>query len=279
MKRKAKSKIIHPETSSQPTIFETLMNLNCELRTELNFQPLPHWKQTRPAPTWTKNIYQKLAKTVFKPILKLRPKRKGVNWRNYGRCIGLMERYKTFLLKDAPQILKAEGLTKLSKKRAEKLQAAWGEEQERQYYLKILGRPTKDKTRLEELRTIVIEKSFTNLEMHKQRAFFNLTGQSARTTKMFLKGMSEGYICFLNEAGLFSADDRRADIHFELLAWQHDIEKMRLATPQKQNKHLVDELKKLREFNNKTQDWFADVFKDIKLSIGRRGRPPAYCQA
>src|ERR1035441_7111511 len=121
-------------------------------------------------------------------------------------------------------------------------------------------------------------------------AFYHLAHQSAKTGKLFLKGMEEGYTAFLNEDGEFTGDDRRgglhielrggqADIHMELLAWQHDIEKMRRMIPAKNNQHLVSELKTNSEFKNKSQDWFKEVFKDIKLSIGPRGRPRKFSRA
>lgn len=259
---------------SQPTVFELLMNLQCDLRVEMNLEPLPHWKQTSQTPDWAKIIYRKLCSTILKSVLKLRPKSKTkVNWRNYGRIIGLNERYKTFLAKDAPQILQREGFNKISKKKWDKIQPLLGEEDARQYCLKFLDRPANDNTSLSELAEIVLRRQLENLEKQKQIAFWHLANQSAKTVAIFLKGMGEGYTVFLNEEGEFSGDDRRAGIHLELIAWQYDIEKMRRLVPHKTSNHLIGELKTLPEFKNKTQDWFQDVFKDIKLSIGRRGRP------
>lgn len=280
MKRKAKNKSTKPGTTnhSQPTVFEIMMNLQCDLRAEAGLTPLPHWTKTRETPAWTKNICRKLSNTILKSVLKLRPKRK-VNWRHYGRCIGIAERYKTFLVKDVPQILKKEGLNKISKKQWQRIQPLLGEKEARQYYLKVLERPKNNQTPLPELVELAHGKQIAYLEKIKEIAFFHLASQSAKTTHVFLKSMSEGYTAFLNEDGQFSGDDRRADIHLELIAWQYDIEKMRRSLPQKNNKHLVTELKKLPEFKNKTPDWFNDVFKSIKLSIGRRGRPVEFSRA
>lgn len=251
------------------------MNLQCELRAEMNLAPLPHWKQTHPTPDWAKNICGKLRRTILKSVLKLRPKTQSeINWRNYGRCIGIIERYKVFLNRDVPRILEKEGLNDLSSEQWERIQPMLGEESAREYYLKILSRPADDPTPLEDLTELAIQKQLANLEALKQLAFFHIAHQSAKAGKLFLKGMSEGYTVFLNEDGEFTGDDRRADIHLELIAWQYDIEKMRRSVPQKQNKHLVRELRKLPEFKNKSDDWFKEVFKGIKLSIGQRGRPP-----
>jgi len=254
-----------------------MMNFQCEMRAESGLEPLPHWTPKRETPQWTKNICLKLRNTILKPILKLRPKGK-VNWRYYGRCIGIMERYKAFLTNDVPKMLKEDGLDNISNMRWAKIQPLLGEEEARQYYLKVLERPANDKTPLLELFAIVLERQMTNLEKQKQTAFFHLASQSVKTGALFLKGMSEGYAAFLNEEGEFSGDDRRADIHLELIAWQHDIEKMRKSVLPVTRKKLFGEIKKLPEFKTKTQDWFDDVCKDIKLSLGRPGRPWQFSQ-
>jgi hypothetical protein len=263
-----------------PTAFELLMNLQCDLRAEMNLDPLPHWRQTRPTPDWAKNICGKLRRTILKSVLKLKPKsRTEINWRNYGRCIGIMERYMVFLNHDVPRILEKEGFNDISPEKWKKIQPLLGEETAREYYLKVLKRPADDPAPLTELAELAIQKQSEHLEALKQVAFYHLAHQSAKPGKVFLKGMSEGYTAFLNEDGEFAGDDRRADIHFELLAWQHDIEKMRRIIPQKNNQHLVSELKKLSEFKNKSPDWFKEVFKDIKFSIGPRGRPRKFSRA
>lgn len=262
------------------TAFELVMNLQCELRAEMNLAPLPHWRQTRPTPGWAKNICERLRRTILKSVLKLRPNPKaGISWRNYGRCIGIMKRYRVFLHQDVPQIFEREGLNDISPEEWEKIQPLLGEETAREYYLKLLNRPADDPAPLEELTQLAIEKQLANLEALEQLAFFHVSHQSAKTGNIFLKGISEGFTAFLNEDGEFTGDDRRADVHLELLACQHDIEKMRRSLPQKNNKHLVRELRKLPEFKNKSQDWFNEVFKSIKLSIGPRGRPSKFSEA
>jgi hypothetical protein len=276
MRRKIKKQNPGIANQSQPTAFEIMMNVQCGLRAEAGLAPLPHWTQTKETPPWAEKIYRKLRNTILKPILKLKPIRRKVNWRNYGRCVGMMERFKTFLTKEAPDILKKEGLVKISKKRWEQIQPRLGEEQMREYYLKTLGRPADDKATLVEMYLQVLEKQMVSFEKQKQIAFYHLANQSVKTTAIFLKGMGEGYTIFMNEEGQLRGDDRRANIHLELLAWQHDIEKMRRSVIPKNSNHLIAELKKLNEFKNKSHDWFKDVFKDIKLPIGQPGRPPKF---
>lgn len=246
----------------------------------MHLDPLPHWRQTRTTPEWAKNICGNLCRTIFKPLLKLRPKSPTeINWRNYGRCVGIMERYKTFLNVDMPRILERDGFNNISPEKWKKIQPLLGEEGAREYYLKVLKRPADDPAPLEDLAELASQKQLENLEALKKVAFCHLAHQSAKTGKLFLKGMGEGYTAFLNEDVEFAGDDRRVDINLELLGWQHDIEKMRRIIPTKNNQDLVSELRKLPEFENESQDWFKDVFKDIKLSIGPRGRPRKFSKA
>ena len=259
-----------------PTAFELMMNYRCDMHMDLGIEPPPHWQKTRETPNWTKKIYQNFFKTILKPLLKLRPKRK-VNWRYFGRIIGILERFKTFWMHDVEAILKAEGLDKISEAKWARIQPLLGEKLAREYYLKVLKLPAASIIGDCCLVEMMLLKQFLAMEKMKQNAFFLIISQDAKTTALFLQGMREGYTAVLNANGEFSADDRRASIHFELLAWQYDIEKMRRSVPQKYNKHLIVELKKLPEFKNKADSWFNEVFKDITLAIGKKGCPPAYC--
>ena len=128
------------------------MNLQCELRAEMNLDPLPHWRPTRPTPDWAKIICGKLRRTILKSVLRLKPKSATeINWRNYGRCIGIMERHKTFLFVDVPRILEKEGINDISPEKWEKIQPLLGDESAREYYLKALSRPADDPAPLAEL--------------------------------------------------------------------------------------------------------------------------------
>ena len=261
-----------------PTVFEALMNLQCDMRGELRLEPLLHWRRTFETPQWSKNICRNFGKTIFKSLRKLRP-RGAVNWQNFGRLVGIGQRYVSFVTKDVPRLLKEDGFDRLSARRWERISERLGLDQARKYCLKVLGRPLDDTITDEELFVLAFEKQFTQLEKMRLNAFALAAEQSIKKQALFFRGLSEGFSMFLNEDGEFSGDDRRTEIHAELLAWQYDIEKMRRSVLPKTNQHLIAELKKVPEFKNRTPDWFKDVFKDIKLSIGGRGRPPQYSQA
>ena len=141
----------------QPSIFETMMNLQVDLLSTFAVRPSYYWKKTSETPAWSKNIFHSFRGTIFKSILKLRPKGK-VNWRNYGRCVGIVDRCITFFRKDAPAILKDEGFNNLSQEKQERLSSMLGEEEARQFYLKLLDRASNDRTSLADL----IQEAFDN---------------------------------------------------------------------------------------------------------------------
>jgi hypothetical protein len=277
-KKKIENDKVRGAKKLQPTCFEMMANLQCEMHRQLRLSPPQYPEKTNESPAWAKNICQNFGKTIFKSIRKLRPNG-AVNWRNYGRIIGICDRYLTFFKIDAPRMLKEDGLDKIGKERWKRMEARLGVNLAREHYLKILGPPADHEIPNQILFELVFENQIAHLEKIKQNAFAQVSEQSAKNNALFKRGVGEGYILFLNENAEFSGDDRRAGIHLELLAMQNDIEKMRKSVLPKTNQHLIGELKKLPEFKNRTQDWFKDVFKDIKLSIGRPGRPPKYLQA
>lgn len=261
------------------TIFERAMNLQaemfevCKVRVPLGLKPPVD------SPTWKKNIFLKLRNTIFQSFLKLRPSRKKVNWRNYGRTIGCLERYKAFLSEDLPRIMKELGLDKITDEQWKQIWPELGVEKARENCLKYLNRPADDPIPDEELFELALERQLEHHEKLKQIAYGHLAAQDAKTTALFLKGVHEGYSTFLNVDGHFSGDDRRFSIYCELLVMEEEIKKMRRMIPPKNNQHLIGELRKSSEFRSKTDDWFKEVFKDIKLSIGQRGRPAKFAGA
>jgi hypothetical protein len=253
-----------------------MMNYRCDMHAELGIAAPPHWEKTSDTPGWVKNIYKHFRRTLLKPLLKLKPNRK-INWRYLGRIVGIMERFKKFFTHDVPAILKAEGIDKISDKEWAEIEPLLGFERAREYYLQVLNLPANSIISNVRLAEMTLYKQLVNLEAMKQRLLLHLSYQDAKTSDLFWEGVSEGHTAVLNTDGEFTADDRRADIHMELLAMQYEVEKMRRILPPKNSKHLVAELRKNPEFKSRTDDWFKDVFKKLKLSIGPRGRPPAYC--
>jgi len=257
----------------EPTLFARMMDINCELRDAMGLEPLPGWQPAQTPSEWVKNICVRYRQTILKAVLKLKPKGKSVNWRNYGRCMGLMERCKTFYQHDVPKILKREGLHRLTKSQQARFDEISGEEEMRRYFLKVLKRPLGDKISLEEILTLLATQQLETLEKHRQVAQFHVAGQDAKTCKLFYTGMNEGYSIFLNEDGEFSGDDRRTGVYGDLLAFQYEVEKMRRSIPMKTRIDLRLELAKSPVFQDRGQDWFNDVCDEIKLSLKPAGAP------
>jgi hypothetical protein len=255
---------------SQPTVFERAMEINAGLREAMGMEPLPHWKRGKTAPEWVRNINLRLRNTILKSICKLRPKGE-INWRNYGRCIGCIERYKTFQEHDVPRLLD-NLLKECTEERWNKIQAQLGEEQARQYYLKILGRPADDQATLDEVWELVRQREAAYLNKIRETAVFFVAQQTAKDANLFWVGVGEGYSIFINEEGAFSGDDRRADVYMELLSIQNEIEKMRRKLPAISRSGLRKELIKSPDFEDRGQRWFNDVCDEIELSMKGRGR-------
>jgi len=252
--------------------------LQCELRDAIGAEPLPGWRANKSTPEWAKQICVRYRQTILKAILKLKPKG-SVNWQNYGRCMGLFERCKTFYRHDVPRILKQDGLDKLTKRQQERFEAAAGEEEMRRYYSRVLKRPLDGKITVKDLLLPNMEQQLEAIENHRQVALFQISNQDAKISKLFYMGMSEGYSIFLNEDGDFSADDRRFDVYSGLLAFQYEVEKMRRTIPSKSRKDLRVELKKYPAFQDRGQEWFNDVCDEIKLSMKPPGAPHKFFKA
>ncbi len=270
--REGKSEGASVGRAEGPTLFARMMDVNCQLREAAGLQPLARWTPSKNKPEWVNNVCIRYRQTVLKSVLKLKPGRR-VNWRNYGRCIGLIERGRTFFRHDVPKMLKKDGLDRLSKGRQAKLDAISGEKEMREYYSKVLKRPLPDRITLAELLTLVSQARLEELDKHRQVALFHIARKDAKTCKMFYKGWNEGYSIFINEDGEFSGDDRREGVYGDLLAMQYEVEKWRRMLPAKTRNDLRNELKKSPDFQDRGQKWFNDICDDIKLSMKAPGAP------
>lgn len=248
------------------------MDLQGNLGEALGLSPLAHWKPKQSTPEWAKNICIRYRQTIFKSVMKLKPGQQ-VNWRNYGRCIGLIERCKTFYTDEVPKLLKREGLDRLTKEQQAKLDAIFGEEEMREYLLKVAGRSQDDPITTEELAVFLCQKQNEQMERHRQVAFFHVANQDVKKANLFWKGVSEGFLIFLDEDGQFRGDDRRANVCGALLGYQYEVEKMRRMLPAKTRVDLRDGLKNFSDFQDGGQAWFNDICRDIKLSMKGRGAP------
>ena len=257
------------------TIFEQAIDIQVELAKSVDLPgDLLPVKPKRELPKWVLKIHERFRKTILKPVLKLRPNGT-MNWRNYGRMIGIIERKKAFLLHDIPRILKEEGFDSISDERWERIRAMLGEEKLRQCLIKVLRRPVADEEPLEKLADEVLERQLKHDEELKSIAFYHVAQQDAKTTALFYKGLAEGYTCFLDKNGFFSGDRGRTSIYFDLLSCQLEIEKYRRTMPVKSRRDLqrwVINEARIRITND--DDWFDHLCDEICLSMKGVGRKP-----
>jgi hypothetical protein len=255
------------------TFFEQVTDIQVALAKEAGMVIDPRLeKNKREVPKWCGGIVDRLKKTILKPILKLRPN--GVmNWRNYGRMMGIVERYKTFILHDVERDFIEAGLDKLTEEKWEKIWAAFGKDKLRKRLIEILERPVADDEPLEKLVDEVLERQFYAIEKMREDACRHIAQQDAKVSALFFKGMAEGYTCFLDEAGKFVGDRGRTRLYFDFLAYRLEIERFRQSPPEKSRRDLQQWVIAQTGIKITNDDeWFDHFCDEISLSMKGVGR-------
>jgi hypothetical protein len=228
-----------------------------------------------PLPKWCVKIVERLAKTILKPILKLKPNGT-MNWRNYGKMMGLFERYKTFIAHDMERMWQTEGLDKMTDQEWEELRPLFGMDKLCAQLSAILGRSVaEDDGSLDKAVDELFELQFKHLEKLKSEAFWHVAQQDARTSALFFKGMAEGYTCMMDEEGRFVGDRGRSRIYFDFLVYRIEIEKYRKTMPS-ESRHDLQKwvIKKniIRIPND--PEWFDHFCDEMSLCVKGVGRKP-----
>ncbi len=262
---------ISTDSSPALTIFDQMVVIHSALSKEVGIAPselLP--KPKIEIPEWCGNVVKQLGKTILKPISKLRPKGK-VDWRNYGRTLTIMERYKTFLKHDVPRILEEE-IGNISDERWKGIEAQLGVDEMRACLIKGINRPVADDEPLERLFDEAFARQFENLERHRQVALYHVAQQGAKESALFYKGMAEGYELFIDERADFCGNRGRANIYLELLSCMLDVEKLRRTLPPTTRAQYFNKLAKVFKLPIDGYDWFQDVCDDVKFPLNNLGR-------
>ncbi|MEI6198068.1 MAG: hypothetical protein WCS42_27445, partial [Verrucomicrobiota bacterium] len=84
-------------------------------------QPLPPVKFAHKFPVWGHNIGDELTSTVFKGIVNMAPQGNKYHARKSGQMVGMLIRAAHYYWKDAPALLKREGLANLTPEQEMKL--------------------------------------------------------------------------------------------------------------------------------------------------------------
>ena len=222
-------------------------------------------------PDWAMNCFEGFGKTIFSPVLKLKPPSGNViNPRSYGRLIGIVDRMKAFITNDVPQLIKSEGAEQISDDKWEQLISKNGL---RKHLAKTLERPIFWFESLEKLALQAKRKRLEDMDRIRLKGFRLLIDMTKHDKKQFYKGLEEGYTTFMDENGQFSGDKGRTSIQFHLLAFKDEVEKMRRVLPAKSRKDLYSLLKERFRFPQHGFEWFSDVCDDLKLAMKSPGRP------
>jgi hypothetical protein len=276
MKKKNKQKKLIPLSGKRgrPTLLEFLAGYYSEANKQFGTKvEIDSALRVYAMPDWAKKIMTKFGKTIFKPVLKLRPSKKST-CEDYGKLTALLNRGITFYREDAWKMIEAEGLDKISDEEWEMIQPR---DQLRAHVVKELGRPVAENEVLEDLVEELIEQRIKCLEDLRTRAFQFMSQRSTKDNAMFHKGMAQGYEMFMDQDGQFCGDRGRTEIYMELLSSVHQIEKMRRMLPPRNDSDLYEHLKPWYRFPNKREDgvaWLRKVCDDISLYMtGKRGRP------
>lgn len=266
---------LNAESGQEFTLFQQATDIQIELAESAGL-PVDHLpaRSGRELPKWSSKILEQFQKTILKPILKLKPNGT-VNWRNYGKIIGIIERFKTFLVHDVEQIFIEEGFDKITDEQWERIRPQFGEEEARHHLVRVLERPVADSEPLGDLVAEAIERWFEHFEKSKSNALWHVAQQNAKATALFLKGMTEGYTCFLDENGGYVGDRGRTNMYLDFLAHRLEIEKYRRTMPVKTRRDLqqwIIEKAKIRIQND--DKWFDHFCDEICLSMKGVGRKP-----
>ena len=257
-------------------IFDQLQGIRSELIRGMGL-PVPPEESVRAnkMPAWSLEILNRLQKTILKRVVKLIPKGQ-VNWRNYGKMIGLIHRFTTFINKDAPRIVIEEGLDELG---VEGLVELLGKDRMRRHLVKMIGRPVADDESMTSLWNEAWRLQEESLKKIEMAAFSYLAHQEARATSLFLKGIGEGYTLFLDEECRFVGDRGRTDIYLELLAHQMEIERMRRVLPARTRCDLYAHLARNFKFPSNGQRWLNDICDEIGLGMKSVGAPHKFLRS
>ena len=260
----------------RPTLLESLAGFEVAAWKEcgLEIEPLPS-VQPCAVPEWGKKIFGQFRKTVFRTLIKLRPGT-GFNCQQFGKLVGVGNRFIKFLQSDLWRIVAEEGWDKISDEDWERIQPR---AQLRACLASVLNRPVGEHESDDDLACEVIDRIIKRLEDLRTFAFQFISTRGARDERFFYKGLAQGYSLFMDDECRFCGDRGRTEIYTELLASQFEIEKMRRMLPPKKDEDLYAHLERWYKFPNSREygsAWLRNVCDDISLYMtGKCGRPKA----
>lgn len=248
------------------TPYQVLKPLNQLLQKQLSGGTNLKTSESNPAlPEWCVYIVRQLQKTIFKRIIDLDSKQT-VDWCKYGKMIGVIDRYESWLTFNVPEAIKREGWDKLSPLQERKIESLFTDIELRADMEKRLGRKIKAGEHPDDLANESLAKQAESFRTIKQDAEKKASAQKPKNLSKFLKGRAEGYELFLDEDGQFAGDRGRTNLYFDMLALREEIEKLAAVKPRMTRSGLQKWLLtegKVKMSNDR--EWFDHFCDEIHL--------------
>ena len=177
--------------------------------------------------------------------------------------------------KDAPDLLKREGLLDLTPERERKLEKFSGVEVLLPAASQLMQRPIKNEDELLAAGQAQLERKLKELINQTFSALSYLAGRPAEEQHEFLCGIPEGFSMVIDNKGEFASKTRRYDIFMLLLMAWPEIAEMQKAEPPKNASRPAGMVGKARGKAKLVEDpkVFYELCGDIGLDLAPPGHP------
>ena len=207
-------------------------------------QPVQEPRYSQVLPAWGHNLCAKLTTTIFRNMVEIAPKDNQFVARHYGQLIGVLLRAAVFFLKDAPALLKREGLWDLTKEQEAKLDKMSGLPLLFSVASEKFQKPVSNGDQLVEVGLENAGEKATHLAGGFFLVLRYLLDRPVQEQYEFLRGIPEGFKAFLNFKGEFVGDKRRLENYVLLAMYWPEIAEMQKEQPPKTRKLLLEWLEK-----------------------------------
>lgn len=237
-------------------------------------RPVSEPKHSAQLPVWCHNICDIFAKTIFRVLVDAAPEQGKFNARDVGRISGMLLRCAAFVHKDAPALIKEEGLDKLTADKERRLDQVAGWNVLFAAVSNHLQKPVRNKKQLVKAGEKLVESWAERLMGNAMVMLKHLANASADEQHEFLCGVADGFVMYLKPDGEFSGKRKRFEIYMLLLMRWPEVCEMQGAQPPKTRREL---LKWLEEHEGKQlvedDKVFNELCGDIGLDLTSPGRP------
>jgi hypothetical protein len=237
-------------------------------------QPPQDPKYSMVLPMWAHKLCDKLTTTIFKRLAEMAPRDNQFVARHYGQIIGLLLRGVVFYFKEAPALLKKDGLLDLSEEQEKKLEKFGGLPLLFSVATEIFQKPISSEDELAEASIEKSKKKTEEIAGGLLLVLRYLLDRPIEEQYEFLRGIPEGFKSFLNFQSEFVGDKRRLETYLLLAMNWPEIAEMQEEQPPKTRKYLLEWLEK-QEGKVLYDDpkKFFELCGEIDLDVGPTGHP------